>query len=89
MGKHKKNNLFAINMSYRLPILKNIYIQRLIKTNIITAVMSIIISIPKNMFIVSKQFESHVFSKIRRLCGPVTFANDDIMAWQWKMLLVV
>ena len=41
------------------------------------------------MSIVWKQFSTSVFSKILPLCRPITFVNDDIMAWQWKKLRVI
>ena len=82
LKKPQKTNLFATNLSYRLPIFKIISCM----TNITTAVMLITFSMPRTTFFESKHFWSSVFSKIRRLCGPVTFVNDDIMASQWKKL---
>ena len=55
-------------------------------TNIITAVVLNVLSHLRTMFFVSKRFWTPVFSKSRRLCKPVTFANDDIMASQCKKL---
>ena len=48
MGKPLKTNLFANNMSYRLPQLKLISSM----TNIITAVMMNVFSVPRTMFYV-------------------------------------
>ena len=48
MGKPTKTNLFATNMSYRLPKLKIISGM----TNIITAVMVKVFSMPRTMFYV-------------------------------------
>ena len=48
MGKPSKTNLFATNMSYRLPKLKIISGM----TNIITAVMVNVFSMPRTMFCV-------------------------------------
>ena len=80
MGKPQKNNLFATNMSYRLPTLKIISGV----TNIITAVVLNLFSYLRTMFFVSKHFWASVFSKSRRLCSAVTYVNDDIMASQAK-----
>ena len=49
MGKPQKNNLFATNLSYRLPIFKIISGM----TNIITAVMLIVFSLSRTMFFMS------------------------------------
>ena len=51
-------------------------------TNTITAVMLDVFSLPRTMFyVVIKQ---RVFEG--RLCRPITFGNDGIMAYQWKKL---
>ena len=51
-------------------------------TNIITAVMLNVFSMPRTMFYVV--IKKRVFEG--RLCRPITFGNDDIMAYQWKKL---
>ena len=65
-------------MSYRLPKLKIICGM----TNIITAVMLNVFSMPRTMFYVV--IKKRVFKG--RLCRPITCGNDDIMAYQWKKL---
>ena len=72
MGKPSKTNLFASNMSYRLPKLKMICTM----TDIITAVMLNVFFVPRTMFYVV--IKKRCFKG--RLCRPITFANDDIMA---------
>ena len=57
--------------------------------NIVSVVMQNVISMPKTMFFMSKYCESSDFSKMSHLCMPITFVNDDIMSYQWKMLLVI
>ena len=65
-------------LSYRLPKI-NIIIDM---TDIRTSVMLNIVSMPRTMFYVPiGEWVSE-----GRLCGPITFANDDIMAYQWKKL---
>ena len=51
-------------------------------TNIITAVMLNVFSLPRTMFYVV--IKKRVFEG--RLCRPITFGNDVIMAYQWKKL---
>ena len=54
-------------------------------TNIITAVILNVFSMPRTMFyVVIKKtgFEG-------RLCRPITFVNDGIMAYQWKKLYAI
>ena len=81
MGKPSKTNLFATNMSYRLPKLKIISWM----TNIITAVMLIVFSMPRTMFYVV--IKKWVFEG--QLCRLITFGNDNIMAYQWKKLYAI
>ena len=50
--------------------------------NIASVVMKNVISMPKIMFFTSKYCESSDFSKMSRLCRPITFDNDDIMTYQ-------
>ena len=68
-------------MSYRLPKLKIISGM----TNIITAVILNVFSMPRTMFYVV--IKKRVFEG--RLCRPTTFGNDDIMAYQWKKLQAI
>ena len=68
MGKPSKTNLFATNMSYRLPKLKIISGM----TNIITAIMLNVFSLPRIMFYVVIK---NGFLKV-----------DGIMAYHWKKL---
>ena len=65
-------------MSYRLPKLKIISEM----TNIITAIILNVFSMPRIMFYVV--IKKRVFES--RLCRPITFGNDVIMAYQWKKL---
>ena len=51
-------------------------------TNIITAVILNVFSMPRTMFYVV--IKKRVFEG--RLCRPITFGNDGIMAYQWKKL---
>ena len=51
-------------------------------TNIVTAVMLNVFSMPRIMFYVV--IKKRVFEG--QLCRPTTFGNDDIMAYQWKKL---
>ena len=51
-------------------------------TNIITAVMLNVFVLPRTMFYVV--IKNRVFEG--RLCRPITFGDDDIMAFQWKKL---
>ena len=52
MGKPIKNNLFAYTMSYRIPILK--IISGI--TNIIIEILLNVISMPRNMFFVTRHY---------------------------------
>ena len=54
-------------------------------TNIITAVMLNVFSLPRTMFYVV--IKKRVFEG--RLCRPITFVNDDIMASKWKKLYAI
>ena len=78
MDKPSKTNLFATNMSYRISKLKTISGM----TNIITTVMLNVFSMSRTMFyVVIKKWDFE-----GRLYRPITFGNDDIMAYQWKKL---
>ena len=73
-GKRSKTNIFAKNVSYRLPTLKTINSM----TNIITAVMSNVFSMPTTIFFLSINY-CFFFNS---LCRPITFANDNIIPSQ-------
>ena len=81
MGKPLKTNLFATNMSYRLP--KLLIISGM--TNIITEIMLNVFSMLRIMFYVG--IKKRVFEG--RLCRPITFGNDGIMSYQWKKLYTI
>ena len=51
-------------------------------TNIITAVILNVFFMPRTMFYVV--IKKRVYES--RLCRPITFGNDVIMAYQWKKL---
>ena len=79
LKKPQKTNLFATNMSYRLPTFK-----------ITSGVTNMhhycgrveCIFLPQNNVLCVQAFLGLRFSKSRRLCRPVTFVNDDIMSSQ-------